>query len=54
MKKKLLQIRATMEKINVSGKDDLDRMLGCIQALEDCIMHCGDETAEKTGAEVNA
>lgn len=46
MEELIRKVLATLDKVEVKGKDNLDRMLGCMQALEkiaDAMKHNREE-----------
>lgn len=42
----------TLGSISISGKDNMDKLLGCINALESYIKVAKVQQSEKTGSEV--
>ena len=50
-KKELKTIRAALEKIQVSGKENIDLMSLCMQALDDMITRCETEKEIKEHAD---
>lgn len=49
MKETLIAVIGTLNKISVSGEDDLDRLLGCIQTLKNEVRRIVAEEAKTDG-----
>lgn len=48
-RKRLKRILVTLDEIAVSGKQNLDMMLGCIQELEDILKEAPDGEQDQAG-----
>lgn len=53
MTEKLIAVLNVLNKVEVKGKNNLDRLLGCIQALEEAVLELQITESQKE-TEVNA